>query len=57
MYADHYGMRVLCLRIGWVSADDDPASPSLFVWSDPLLDQTHEERRQRGRALWLSQRD
>ena len=57
MYADRYGMRVFCLRIGWVSADDDPASPSLFAGSDPLLDLTHEERRQRGRALWLSQRD
>ena len=57
MYADRYAMRVFCLRIGWVNPDDDPLSPSLFAGSDPLLDLTHEERRQRGRALWLSQRD
>ena len=57
MYADRFGLRVFCLRIGWVSADDDPVSPALFSGSDPLLDLTREERRQRGRALWLSQRD
>ena len=57
MYADRFGVRVFCLRIGWVNADDDPVSPTLFAGSDPLLDLTPEERRQRGRALWLSQRD
>jgi NAD+ dependent glucose-6-phosphate dehydrogenase len=41
-YSDAYGMRVVCLRIGTVRADDDPCA-------DP--------NRERVRATWLSQRD
>jgi NAD+ dependent glucose-6-phosphate dehydrogenase len=41
-YSDVHGVRVACLRIGSVRADDDPCNHPL---------------RERMRALWLSQRD
>jgi nucleoside-diphosphate-sugar epimerase len=56
-YAERVGSpRVICLRIGWVSDDDDyapdhpPESPDL-----PGLDL--EDRYARMRAMWLSHRD
>ena len=44
-FADHRGLHVLCLRIGFVNAKDDPY---------PLHSQESKERLA---ALWLSQRD
>ena len=57
-YADRYGLRVFCLRIGAVRAGDDPMSPEVRGSSPSLLDlRTAEERRKRMRAVWLSRRD
>jgi nucleoside-diphosphate-sugar epimerase len=42
-YAERHGLRVFCLRIGWVTADEEP----IF----------RGEVAERGRTLWLSQRD
>lgn len=56
LYADRYGMDVICLRIGTVRADDDPSR--LAVRPDhaypPMAD---DERRRRQQATWLSHRD
>jgi NAD+ dependent glucose-6-phosphate dehydrogenase len=52
-YAERHGMRVFCLRIGAVQADDDPEQPL----DNPLLELDEEERRRRMRAVWLSRRD
>jgi NAD+ dependent glucose-6-phosphate dehydrogenase len=57
-YAERYGMEVVCLRIGWVTDDDDPAPvdpPSGPEAADVSLSVT--DRYQRLRAMWLSQRD
>lgn len=57
-YVDMYGLRVFCLRIGSVRADDDPRSPELLTTAPALLDHlTPEQRFARTRATWLSQRD
>ncbi len=57
-YADCYGLRVHCLRIGSVRAEDDPVSEAVLASSPALLDlQTEELRRVRMRATWLSRRD
>ena len=53
MYVERHGMRVFCLRIGSVRADDDPAAPT----ANPLIDLDSEGRRNRLRAVWLSRRD
>lgn len=55
-YADRFGIRVICVRIGSVRADDDPRSPTVpgyFRW----LDLDDEQSYQRIRATWLSKRD
>lgn len=58
MYHDLHRMRVVCLRIGSVRADDDPASPAMLASVPaPLAHLSPEERRQRMRATWLSRRD
>ncbi len=56
-YLDRFGLKVYCLRIGSVRADDDPVSESIKAASPPLLDLTVEQRLQRFRATWLSKRD
>jgi NAD+ dependent glucose-6-phosphate dehydrogenase len=53
MYVERYGLRVFCLRIGAVRANDDPTSPTV----NPLIDLDAEGRRNRLRAVWLSRRD
>ncbi len=58
MHHDLHGMRVVCLRIGSVRADDDPASPAMLASVPaPLAHLSPEERRRRMRATWLSRRD
>jgi nucleoside-diphosphate-sugar epimerase len=55
-YADMHGLRVICLRIGSVLADDDPRSER--VAAGPGWMQLHrEDALARLRATWLSQRD
>jgi nucleoside-diphosphate-sugar epimerase len=55
-YADHRGLAVICVRIGTVRPDDDPASvdiASTAAWLRLSL----AERYERMRATWLSHRD
>lgn len=57
-YADRFGLRVICLRIGSVRANDDPSAAAVLASSPALLGaMTTEQRRLRMRATWLSQRD
>jgi NAD+ dependent glucose-6-phosphate dehydrogenase len=56
-YADRFGMRVVCLRIGSVLADDDPTGPSVLATAAWMPWLTDDDRRARLRATWLSQRD
>ena len=53
MYMERHGLRVFCLRIGAVRANDDPAAPT----PNPLIDLDAEGQRNRLRAVWLSRRD
>lgn len=55
-YVDAFGMRVFCLRIGWVRADDDPhpKERSGATWLDLP---TPEDFYARLRTIWQSQRD
>ena len=53
MYMERHGLRVSCLRIGAVREHDDLTSPT----ANPLIDLDAEGRRNRLRAVWLSQRD
>ena len=55
-YAERHGLRVFCLRIGSVRADDDPRAPEVAASSD-WLDLTPDQKFARLRATWLSQRD
>jgi nucleoside-diphosphate-sugar epimerase len=55
-YAENFGMRVYCLRIGTVRGDDDPRSPEIATASS-WLPLTPEQAYDRLRATWLSQRD
>jgi nucleoside-diphosphate-sugar epimerase len=55
-YAENFAMRVSCLRIGTVRADDDPRSPAVAAASS-WLPLTPEQAYDRLRATWLSQRD
>jgi nucleoside-diphosphate-sugar epimerase len=55
-YAENHGLRVLCLRIGTVRADDDPRSPAVAQASS-WLPLTPEQAYERLRATWLSRRD
>lgn len=54
-YADHRDMRVICLRIGSIAADDRPDGPSVAL-TNPWLP-TPELRYERSRTMWMSQRD
>lgn len=54
-YADQRNMRVICLRIGSILADDRPDSPTI-AQTNPWLP-TAELRYERSRAMWMSQRD
>lgn len=56
-YLERHGLKVYCLRIGTVRADDDPTSEGVKASSPALMDLTVEQRLQRIRATWLSQRD
>lgn len=55
-YSDVHGLRVFCLRIGSVRADDDPRSPEAGK-SSGWLGLTTAQTYDRLRATWLSQRD
>jgi len=55
-YADNYGLRVICLRIGSVLAGDDPRSEDV-VKGSAWLKLTPEQAFARLRATWMSQRD
>jgi nucleoside-diphosphate-sugar epimerase len=56
-YVDRYGLRVFCLRIGTVTKDDDPRAASVTAQSPALLNLPVDERLNRMRCTWLSQRD
>ena len=56
-YVDRYGLRVFCLRIGTVTAADDPRAPSVTAKSPALLNLPVDERLNRMRCTWLSHRD
>jgi NAD dependent epimerase/dehydratase family enzyme len=55
-YSDVHGLRVICLRIGAVRADEDPEAP-IQLEAAPWKGLTKEQARNRLRAIWLSQRD
>jgi nucleoside-diphosphate-sugar epimerase len=55
-YVENHGLRVTCLRIGTVRADDDPRSPAAAA-SSGWLPLTPAQVYERLRATWLSQRD
>jgi NAD+ dependent glucose-6-phosphate dehydrogenase len=55
-YAEYRGLAVVCVRIGTVRPDDDPASAGIAS-SAAWLDLTRDERYERMRATWLSHRD
>jgi len=57
LYADRYGMDVICLRIGTVRHDDDPTHDDAGAPFGPLPVLSALERRHRLRATWLSHRD
>lgn len=54
-YAEAHGLRVICVRLGMVLADDNPCSPSPGKGRSASLSLT--ERYPRIRAKWLSHRD
>lgn len=54
-YSDVHGLRVLCLRIGWVLASDDLTTADIAGEVAPPL--TADEVRLRARAIYLSHRD
>jgi nucleoside-diphosphate-sugar epimerase len=55
-YADVHGLRVLCLRIGSVLADDDPRSDRVEA-GPSWMSLGPEDALARLRATWMSQRD
>jgi nucleoside-diphosphate-sugar epimerase len=55
-YVENHGLRVFCLRIGTVRADDSPTSEAAGA-SSGWLPLTQEQIYQRLQATWLSQRD
>jgi nucleoside-diphosphate-sugar epimerase len=55
-YADLHGLRVICLRIGSVLADDDPRSDRVAAGAS-WMSLDREAAFARLRATWLSQRD
>lgn len=54
-YSDAFGLRVFCLRIGWVMGGDDPAAMDITGEIVPPL--PSEAVMARGRAIYLSHRD
>lgn len=57
LYADRYGMDVVCLRIGTVRADDDPTRAIAGHPFAAFPELTAEQAGHRLRATWLSHRD
>lgn len=55
-YSDKFGMQVACVRIGSITAQDDPKHDSVRE-SSGWLDLTDEEKFKRYAATWMSQRD
>jgi NAD+ dependent glucose-6-phosphate dehydrogenase len=55
-YHDMHGLRVYCLRIGSMRADDT-SRPVTVEHEARWLDLTPEQKRKRLRATWMSQRD
>jgi nucleoside-diphosphate-sugar epimerase len=55
-YSDKYGMQVTCIRIGSITAEDDPRDESVRA-SSGWLGLTDEEKFERYAATWMSQRD
>lgn len=49
-YAELHGLEVVCLRIGWVTEDDQPPRPGQVIRHTP-------EASRRAPAMWLSHRD
>lgn len=54
-YSDAFGLRVFCLRIGWVMPGDDPAAADTSGEVIPPI--PADAVGARGHALWLSHRD
>jgi len=54
-YSDAFGLRVFCLRIGWVMGGDDPVAMDITGELVPPL--PAEAVMARGRAIYLSHRD
>lgn len=50
LYAERHGIRVVCLRIGWVTGDDRPPSSTRRRREPPQI-------ARRARGMWLSHRD
>jgi nucleoside-diphosphate-sugar epimerase len=55
-YADMHGLRVICLRIGSVVADDDPRSERVSAGAS-WMQLEPDDARSRLRATWMSHRD
>jgi nucleoside-diphosphate-sugar epimerase len=55
-YSDKYGMQVTCIRIGSITAEDDPAHESVRA-SSGWLGLTDDEKFERYAATCMSQRD
>jgi len=55
-YSDAYGMQVACIRIGSITAQDDPRDESVRA-SSGWLGLTDDEKFERYAATWMSQRD
>jgi NAD+ dependent glucose-6-phosphate dehydrogenase len=55
-YSDKYGIQVACIRIGSITAEDDPRDASVRG-SSGWLGLTDEQKFQRYAATWMSQRD
>jgi len=55
-YSDAFGLNVACVRIGSITAADDPADESVRA-SSGWLGLTDEQKFKRYAATWMSQRD
>lgn len=55
-YSDKFGIQVACVRIGSITADDDPKADSVRE-SSGWLNLTDDEKYKRYAATWMSQRD
>jgi NAD+ dependent glucose-6-phosphate dehydrogenase len=56
-YVDVHGLRVVCLRIGYVSGQSDHDFESPYEGGEQRLDPSELVMRKRMRAIWLSHRD